>query len=118
MVWLLTGIPPAHASMRASKRIDEQGAVLRIVLDIDPTTPAREVAAFYRRVRGPRLGRSLSTRQARLASFVEDRPPELWQRRMAAWNALHPEPGGRYESVSNFKRDATKARQRLLRRGI
>jgi hypothetical protein len=116
LVWVLTGIVPLNARMHSDQVVHSPRLATtdRIVLTIDPATPAAEVAAFYRRARGPRLGRTLSARQARLAAFVAERPKEPWQRRMDAWNALHPTKW-RYDHTSNMIRDAALARDRLLR---
>jgi hypothetical protein len=57
--------------------------------------------------------RELSPKHLQLAAFCSGRPEgEALSAQLKAWNAAHPK--WRYGQVTNFGRDRSRARQRLL----
>jgi hypothetical protein len=116
-VFVLTGKMPLIPTIRTTRSFrGPLSGTSRIVLDIDPTVTAQEVAEQYRQVRREMIrgrARPLSEKHSQLAFFSAGRPDgEPWVGRMAVWNDEHPE--WRYEQVSNFTRDARRAERQLL----
>jgi hypothetical protein len=115
-VFLLGGITPAIPA--CSVQTGGTATRPRFVLDVDPIVTPREVAQAYATAR--RVGRSprsrirpLSERHITLAVFLAKRSDdESWHARMQAWNRQHRH--WRYTHESNFRRDAARARARLL----
>ncbi|GAA1778214.1 hypothetical protein GCM10009735_05370 [Actinomadura chokoriensis] len=88
----------------------------RIVLTIDPMASPEDVVRAFQDVRrreGLDRVRALSPKKARLAAFAcaehRDKP---WADRLQLWNDEFPQWA--YSHQSNFRRDALKARSRLL----
>ncbi len=132
-VFVLTGLTPTVSMIRRTEggeniRFSRWHAwAERIVLTINPAVPVDEVADSYRaareryakrRTQGDYRIRTQSLRLLRLAGFVARRRPDTqWAELMQAWNA-QCEPGEAYTQVSNFRRDAVLAQDRLLYRGL
>jgi hypothetical protein len=114
--FVLTNLVPILEPIRAT--INHRApvrAATRIVLDIDPTTTAREVADGYKLIREEVLGRRyrrMSEKNMRLAIFAAEHQEGTWDERMQAWNRRGI--GNRYTEPSNFQRDAVNATRRLL----
>ncbi len=97
-----------------------------IVLEVNPAVPAEELASTYRAARqqygerrtsGSYRIRTQSPKHLRLAGFVaRRRETMMWSDLMREWNQ-QCEPEEKYSHVSNFRRDAPLARDRLLYRG-
>jgi hypothetical protein len=116
-IFVLTGKMPLIPTIRTTRSFrGPLSGTSRIVLDIDPTVTAQEVAEAYRQVRREMIrgrARPLSEKHAQLARFSAERPDgEPWAGRMAAWNDENPE--WRYGHVSNFTRDVRRAERQLL----
>lgn len=121
-VFVLTGdAPPPRRIVWRARGDTSPFARLALTIEIDPTLPPQELAKSYAAMRrqfitGERT-RRLSEKHLRLALFVVERPEgEPWSNRMKAWNKAAPK--WRYRHESNFRRDAAKVRQRLLRPAI
>lgn len=116
-VFVLTGQTPLVRTLSVSFRGSTSApATTRITMQIDPATPASEVAQAYRRIKQrltPSKTKTVSEKHATLAAFVATCDEERWAERMRAWNERYPD--WRYEYESNFRRDAHQAQQRLLR---
>lgn len=112
--FVLTGLPPRWFSVvaRFPRSFHERS---RITLEIDPRTPAREVARAYEEVRSTRgIGESrrLDEKTARLAAFLARTDPgSRWRDRCDLWNEL--EPGWSYAYERSFRRDAIQAWKRV-----
>jgi hypothetical protein len=88
----------------------------RVRLDVDPAlVRPRDIVAKYKallqQIRRQRT-RFLSEKHLRLAVFMADRERDPWRPWFDAWNAAYPQ--WKYDDESNFRRDATQARDRLL----
>lgn len=119
-LFVLTGLTPLIGQIRATsggvyiRNQVDCGWAARITLDIDPATPASEVARAYRKVRADRrLGRyrTMSEKHARLAAAASD-DAKSWAERLREWNTMFPK--WEYTAASNFRRDARRAQRRLL----
>lgn len=96
----------------------------RITLEVHPNATPEQVVDAYRAARSrldqDRNGesapqpRALSAKHLKLAAFVADLD-EPWPQIMRAWNA-QCEQNERYSHVSNFRRDAARARYHVLYR--
>lgn len=132
-VFVLTGLTPTIGMIRTTEGGHESRYGIwhawaqRIVLSIDPAVPVDEVVTVYRaararyankRTRGNYQLRTQSAKMLRLAGFVarNQRPGETWEALRNAWNA-QCEQGEHYTQGANFRRDAGRARDRLLYRG-
>jgi hypothetical protein len=119
-VFVLTDVTPEVAPIRARAEISRTFPVCsRAILEVDPTLPPSEVARAYlaiRRTLWPRRIRTLSSKHASLAAFIEERSADetTWRQRLSEWNRKNPDPKYQYRSESNFRRDALTARRRLL----
>ncbi len=62
----------------------------------------------------------MEAKHLQLAIFLSTHPEGPWRERMEAWNAEHEaeHPGWHYRNESQFGRDATHARRRILDPGI
>jgi hypothetical protein len=124
-VFLLAGITPLVSQLRVTSGMPPMsnglvlGAAERVVLEIDPALPVAEVVRAYQDVcRSVGYGsyRALSDKHAELAAFGLDRDEgSTWAATLAAWNAKFT--GWRYDHVSNFRRDAARAIDRVARQG-
>ncbi|HEX6817067.1 MAG TPA: hypothetical protein VF120_01725 [Ktedonobacterales bacterium] len=89
----------------------------KITLTLDPTTPLQEVTARFvaerRRLIGERQ-REMSLKHLQLAVFTAERPPELWRKRLEAWNQAFPQWAYEPHRLANFTRDSQQATRRLL----
>ncbi len=131
-VFVLTGLTPTVSMIRTTDR----GTNVRhgtwcawselIVLKVNPAVSVEELASTYRAARqrygqrrtsGSYRIRTQSLKHLRLASFVaRRRATTAWSDLMREWNQ-QCEPGEEYSQVSNFRRDAALAQERLLYRG-
>ena len=87
----------------------------RITLTLDPALSPRQVESVYRRVRGEVLDgryRNITTKHALLAAFTATLSSLKLREQMRKWNAKYRR--WKYTVVTNFGRDATAARDRLL----
>ncbi len=87
-----------------------------IDLSVDPATSPAESAKQYgalrsRLISGRRV-RPLSDKHLQLASFLLEKPDDSWAIRLHRWNKAFPK--WKYVHASNFRRDALKARERVL----
>ncbi len=96
VAFILSGAIPPLDKLRAQTRRGLYAAASRILLDVDPRTSAKEVAAFYNRLRLRWVkgrDRPMSAKHLALAVFTDANWgrgaswPELYGR----WNAAHPE---------------------------
>lgn len=131
-VFVLTGLTPTVSMIRTTDR----GTNVRhgtwcawseiITLKVNPAVSVEELASTYRAARhrygqrrtsGSYRIRTQSLKHLRLASFVaRRRPSAAWAVLMQEWNQ-RCDPGQEYPHVSNFRRDAALAQERLLYRG-
>jgi hypothetical protein len=131
-VFVLTGLTPTVSMIRTTDR----GTNVRhgtwcawsevITLKVNPAVSVEELASTYRAARqrygqrrtsGSYRIRTQSLKHLRLASFVaRRRPAAAWGVLMQEWNQ-QCDPGEEYPHVSNFRRDAALAQERLLYRG-
>ncbi|MFC8845574.1 hypothetical protein [Micromonospora sp. NPDC057141] len=121
-VFILTGVTPMISIVRVSSpafkvrhNVDLDWA-RRIKLDIDPAATPQEVLHAFEQARSEHTSvkrRSMTPKHLRLAAFAcaqhSDKP---WAERHRLWNEQFPEWS--YPEQSNFRRDATHARYRLL----
>lgn len=129
--WVLTGVTPRIGLIRVTegRSTVRDSAFLpwseRITLDVHPAALPEEVAEAYRgarqrleatRTEKPFRLRSQSVQHLHLATFVAHREKLPWAQTMAEWNATEGKDKP-YRYVSNFRRDADLARDRVLARG-
>ncbi len=120
-VFILTDRIPLLVQLDASvRRRLPISAASRVILTVDPGCSPRQVADAYQKVRrnlvGPRH-RELSEKHLVLAQFgAERKKGETLAHAMKQWNKRYPK--WQYRTVTNFGRDVTKARQRLLQPGL
>ena len=123
-MFVLTGDAPRvpRWSATVGVRYGDTAATTRVTLELDPDMSEPEVLAAYRAARDHLRGtrkriRPQSERALVLAAWVAGRPEgETWEQRRRAWNVEH----GKWQHPgpdTNFARDATDARRRLLRPG-
>lgn len=131
-VFVLTGLTPTVSMIRTTDR----GTNIRhgtwcawsetITLRVNPAVSVEELASTYRAARqrygqrrtsGSYRIRTQSLKHLRLASFTaRRRPAQAWTVLMQEWNQ-QCDAGEEYPHVSNFRRDAALAQERLLYRG-
>lgn len=116
-VFVLTGRAPSVEPITVTWHMSKAFPVCsRVILEVDPTLRPSDVARAYHTVRRsmwPRRSRALGKKHASLAAFIEERSTgTTWRQRFAEWNRKNPT--ALYSSESNFRRDALKARRRLL----
>jgi hypothetical protein len=113
---ILTGLPPRIKAISIRPYFKRIPAASRFVITVDPAVTPMELARAYRDARRQYLKarvRKLSRKHLQLAVFMSARPVgergadamREWNRKFKRW---------RYTHVSNFLRDATMARRRLL----
>ena len=87
-----------------------------IELSVDPAVSPAELAKQYGALRNKLISgrrvRPLSEKHLRLASFFVEKPDESWASRLHRWNKAFPK--WKYVHSSNFRRDALKARERII----
>jgi hypothetical protein len=87
-----------------------------VELSVDPAVSPAELAKQYGVLRGKLISgrrvRSLSDKHLQLASFLAEKPDESWASRFHRWNKAFPK--WKYVHASNFRRDALKARERVV----
>jgi hypothetical protein len=110
--FVLTGAIPMIPQIKGGTSTAARG---RIILDVDPTTTPRQVAAAYRRYRkqilkGARL-RTLTQKHFRLAVFAARRSGVLSAADMRTWNRQNPASPYREEKL--FRRDGLTALKRV-----
>jgi hypothetical protein len=112
--FILTDAPPFTAGVESSVSLGPTSAVITLSLDV-ALTP-RQVADAYRRIKKALLKsqrtKQLSIKHMRLATFSH---AQDWKQEMAKWNKKNPK--WKYQTVAIFRRDALKARERLLSSG-
>ncbi|HEX6820000.1 MAG TPA: hypothetical protein VF120_16615 [Ktedonobacterales bacterium] len=119
-VFVLTEQTPIIAPFRVQAKVYGYLATLpRLALEVDPRVTQREIASVYQTARAQLASdirhRDLSEKHLALATFAtlpEGQEGSLAER-MARWNEA--QPAWAYHRTSNFSRDVTRARQRLLR---
>lgn len=121
-VFIVCGVTPLVEPVRAKSVLMkirhgvDLGWSNRINLDVDPgATPEQVLSAFMaaRKQGGISRLRPLSAKHSRLAAFAgATHADETWAERQRRWNATFPR--WRYDSASNFRRDALRAQARLL----
>jgi hypothetical protein len=87
-----------------------------VELSVDPAVSPAELAKQYgvlrsKLISGQRV-RPLSDKHLQLASFLAEKPTESWASRLHRWNKAFPK--WKYIHASNFRRDALKARERVV----
>jgi hypothetical protein len=120
-LWVISGLLPSTDMVRTvfhpSTRTSAFGE--RIEMTIDPATTPLEVMSAYHEARSRVVGKRLRTQSPKhltLATFMDRRPDgEAWEQSMRRWNDAHA--SWRYSRVSNFARDASRARQRFCNNG-
>jgi RNA polymerase sigma factor (sigma-70 family) len=104
VAFILSGAIPPLDKLRAHTRKGLYAAASRILLDVDPRTSSKEVAAFYNRLRMRWVAgrdRPMSDKHLALAIFTDDTWssgltwPELYER----WNAEHPQGDALHSAV-------------------
>lgn len=121
-IFVVCGVVPLIAPVRVSttrnKTRNRRGVpwARRIKLDIDPEATPEEVVRAFRKARSdmrlPRQ-RNLSAKHLRLAVFAGiDHEGRSWRDRHLLWNDQFPHWA--YTQQSNFRRDALRARDRVL----
>ncbi len=120
-LFVLTGRVPLIQLVDVEYRRNEQlPALSRIVMTLDPELSVQEVAeeyAFSRRHILGRRPRELSEKHLELARFsIQYKQSESWAERMQSWNAFWQDTHAdwQYTEPTNFARDSTQARRRLL----
>lgn len=124
-VFVLTGAAPLLADMRGGIEIKPMfPAASRITLEVDISVGPKRLAVAYAKLRKkyvPGRYRPLSPKHLRLAVFaLEEREKNRpWAEIMQSWNESYGREfaKGTYEQASNFRRDALKAQERLLKSG-
>lgn len=109
---ILSGMVPSP--FFGSVTIRETPSAERIMIEVDPRVPARDVLQLYQWARdaGPRKTRALSERHAALAVFAFERNDgREWNRVLAEWNETHPQHA--YGELRNFIRDCRTAHKRV-----
>lgn len=122
--FILTGSPPLVLAIEADLAHsdipgDLPSASTRIVMKIDPAVPPKDVAEHYQSLRKTlvlKRPRSMGARHLWLAAFMAEQQDDTWDHSMKVWNKAWSEkqPEWRYSQLSNFIRDAVKARKALL----
>jgi hypothetical protein len=113
--FVLTGLAPIVPAIRsATVGGVPLSSTMRIVLEVNPETKAREVLLHYKRARErsrKRLG-PVSDKDCNLAVVATNSRGKPWSDSMREWNARFPK--WRYEDPRRFQRDAVSARRRLV----
>ncbi len=110
-------IEPVSWSITSTSPI---AALYRINMSIDPALSPREVMERYSRARRnivPGRHKDLQGKALYLAVFASGRAQgETWKESMSEWNTLqgNDHPDWQYSTVTNFARDCTQARNRLV----
>lgn len=118
--FVLTGVDPSMPRMQSS--LLRTAHTVQIELKVDPAVSPKDVADYYREVRGLIINR---TREAskeklpRLVLFTVRRPRargETWQAYMRRWNEEwgSEQPDWVYRRYETFARDCVRAREDLL----
>jgi hypothetical protein len=112
--FILSGAIPPLDRLRARTRKGLYAAASRILLDVDPRTSSKEVAAFYNRLRvGWVRGRDrpMSDKHLALAIFTDAnwRGGASWFEFYERWNAEHTE-GDELHSAVGAKQFAVECR--------
>ena len=114
--FVLTGKTPRISMMSFRVERGAHPTATRVVLEVEPLTRPEDVEQLFRQARleysGGRTLRRQSSKHMRLAVFGTDRGAASWNSLLERWNKKHPEEG--YKQVSDFKRDARRARKRLM----
>jgi hypothetical protein len=112
---VLTDEVPSVEPAKCQARWSQVPCLSRITIEVDPALSPRQVEALYRTVRGQLLEgryRNLTQKHALLAGFTSTLRDLKLADQMRKWNAQYHR--WTYELVTNFGRDAKKARDRLL----
>ncbi len=112
--FVLTGIWPLIQPISSSLIRSEFAPLSRIQLAIDPAISPRQVEAAYRSLRAQVIGRyrNQTEKHIRLAIFSSEHSGVKLAEQMADWNRQYPKWG--YKAISNFGRDTSAAKSRLL----
>lgn len=87
-----------------------------VEVSVNPSVSPAELAKQYgvlrtKLISGRRV-RPLSDKHLQLALFLVEKPDEGWASRLHRWNKVFPK--WKYVHASNFRRDALKARERVV----
>jgi len=116
-LFVLTGRIPLIQPLVLKSSWNSRTFKRRVVeLSVDPAISPAELAKQYGVLRSKLISgrrvRPLSNKHLQLASFLVEKPDESWASRLHRWNKAFP--NWKYTHASNFRRDALKARERVV----
>jgi len=115
-LFVLTGLSPLISDLTTKVRHRHEGALSRIIQEIDPAVSPGEVTNNFLQERTVFVGlrqRDMGEKNLRLALFAAMRPQEeRWVDSMHTWNQVFPQWS--YKRESNFGTDSILAQRRLL----
>ncbi len=119
-LFVLTGLTPVIRLSRADITTGKAfPALRRIVLEVDPALTPAEIESLYRSIRNRYIRarpRALSAKHIALAVAAARKPDSVtWEELKQDWNKVMPRDLRYLRPTKQFTRDATRARQRLLK---